>query len=655
MNRPAPAPGGLARPLGKLLLAALLVAGLPADAQTITVTSAVPAETEQGTLGLVVAIGGAGFDRGSKVAFYVTGTTNPGGVVVKSVKYRNAKSLEATIDVAPDAQVQLKFDVQVQSGTRTGKGTELFRVIEKVTGGEIPPGSATNLVVIPGEYASVRFSFTLPADDGYDASSGPIHSGMFSIRRGESAETPGCGPHTAASATAESWEDPCFVLEDLGVPTGDPGSTATVPFPTFLAPNTTYYVMVRVWDTTGRGGRGLQSALENDLANQVSFTTGDAPVTPWTSEVIDSCPPLTPSSSCSFIAPALDLDQVGSPAIRYMQTGQSSSFLLASPGESGWSIEPVWSGIDTRAQGFALDPFGNPTMSRASQSGSKFDLRFYRRTGATSDAWETEVVVAGAVGDAKGRPLAFDDVNGTPAITYTQTKGSLVTLRIAEKRGASWTSQDVAKLSATSTSSYHSLVFNGGDPAIAFRNSEANGSTFAAFAIREGGIWHSEVIADSTTIGAGWTNYGPLIAFDPTRGNFAAVVRAGRFAENNVYESRVYYCERDSSGTWSCSAVPTCDAGERAWDISLVIRPNGTAHLLHGDGYGGFVSTRTPSTDGTPGAWSKELVGWGLNDVSDLRIAPDGRLVVALATSHDETGMGSTSSLWFASRPAPSP
>src|SRR5512143_3950041 len=105
MNRPTSTRGGPARLVGLLFLAGLLLAiALPASAQVITVTSAVPDTTEQGTLGLVVAISGDGFAKGSKVDFFVTGTTNPGGIVVKSVKYKNPKALEATIDVAPDAQ-----------------------------------------------------------------------------------------------------------------------------------------------------------------------------------------------------------------------------------------------------------------------------------------------------------------------------------------------------------------------------------------------------------------------------------------------------------------------------------------------------------------------------------------------------------------------
>jgi hypothetical protein len=101
----------------------MLLLSLPAQAQTITVTSAVPDATDQGTVDLVVTISGDGFTRGAKADFFVTGTTDRGGITVKNVKYKNPKTLEATIDVAPDAQTQLKFDIQVYSNGRTGKGT----------------------------------------------------------------------------------------------------------------------------------------------------------------------------------------------------------------------------------------------------------------------------------------------------------------------------------------------------------------------------------------------------------------------------------------------------------------------------------------------------------------------------------------------------
>ena len=133
MNRPTSTRDRPAALVCLLLFAGLLLCGMPASAQDIKVISAVPDMADQGTVGLVVTIGGENFGKGSRVDFFVTGTTNPGGIAVKSVKYKNPKTLEATVDVAPDAQTELKFDIQVMSNGRTGKGTELFKVNVKVT------------------------------------------------------------------------------------------------------------------------------------------------------------------------------------------------------------------------------------------------------------------------------------------------------------------------------------------------------------------------------------------------------------------------------------------------------------------------------------------------------------------------------------------
>ena len=63
--------------VGLLAVAGLFLLALPAGAQTVTVTSAVPEATEQGTIDLVVTIGGDGFAKGARAAFYVTGLTRP--------------------------------------------------------------------------------------------------------------------------------------------------------------------------------------------------------------------------------------------------------------------------------------------------------------------------------------------------------------------------------------------------------------------------------------------------------------------------------------------------------------------------------------------------------------------------------------------------
>ena len=121
------------RKLWVALCALVLLALGPVGAASaqVQVTAADPSSATQGTISLDVTISGSGFDSTAQVQFLVTGTENPGGVVVKRVSVRNSKRIVATIDVADTAVVE-KFDIVVTlSGDRKGKGTTLFTVLKK--------------------------------------------------------------------------------------------------------------------------------------------------------------------------------------------------------------------------------------------------------------------------------------------------------------------------------------------------------------------------------------------------------------------------------------------------------------------------------------------------------------------------------------------
>ncbi len=120
-----------------------LAVSSPTLAQDIEVLAADPSSAEQETAGLVVSIHGNGFDRRSEVAFYVTGTGDQGGIAVRAVAFKGKKRLEATIDVAAAATIA-DFDVEVVSNGRRGRGTELFRVVEKGTN---PSGDGSPLTI----------------------------------------------------------------------------------------------------------------------------------------------------------------------------------------------------------------------------------------------------------------------------------------------------------------------------------------------------------------------------------------------------------------------------------------------------------------------------------------------------------------------------
>ena len=110
----------------------LVFAGLPAAAQ-IQVDSASPSAAPQGTVNLDVVITGNGFKKGATAQWFVTGTTNPGGVTVNSTTYKGATQLTANITVAPDAVIS-GFDIVVTNADRrTGKGTDKFAVTLKGT------------------------------------------------------------------------------------------------------------------------------------------------------------------------------------------------------------------------------------------------------------------------------------------------------------------------------------------------------------------------------------------------------------------------------------------------------------------------------------------------------------------------------------------
>ena len=115
--------GWLAISLGILLGAPILTTA------QIQVNSASPSAAPQGTTNLNVGISGSGFKKGAKAQWFVTGTTNPGGVTVNSTTFNNSGQVTANITIASDAVIS-GFDIAVtNTDGRTGKGTDKFAVL----------------------------------------------------------------------------------------------------------------------------------------------------------------------------------------------------------------------------------------------------------------------------------------------------------------------------------------------------------------------------------------------------------------------------------------------------------------------------------------------------------------------------------------------
>jgi len=110
-----------------------LVSGISPAAAQIQVDSASPSAAPQGTINLDVIITGNGFKKGAVAQWFVTGTTNPGGVTVNSTTFKGSTQITANITVAPDAVIS-GFDIVVtNTDRRTGKGTDKFAVTQKGT------------------------------------------------------------------------------------------------------------------------------------------------------------------------------------------------------------------------------------------------------------------------------------------------------------------------------------------------------------------------------------------------------------------------------------------------------------------------------------------------------------------------------------------
>ena len=109
-----------------------LVGSSVSTAQQIQVSSTNPNAAPQGTTSLNVTVNGKGFQKGAAAKWFVTGTTNPGGVTVNSTTFNSSTQLTANITIASDATIS-GFDVQVAAAGRTGKGSDLFAVTQKGT------------------------------------------------------------------------------------------------------------------------------------------------------------------------------------------------------------------------------------------------------------------------------------------------------------------------------------------------------------------------------------------------------------------------------------------------------------------------------------------------------------------------------------------
>jgi hypothetical protein len=157
-------------PAWPVFVALLLCVGAArsAEAQKITVKSATPASGEQGSIGLDVVITGTGFGPGAQARFVLSGTDKPDGISVRSTRYVSSSQLVATLDIA-DAASLASFDIKVTLSGRTGKGTDLFQVVQK--------GNPNVCVLEPLDTTRYQLVGQLNSAPGGQ----PLYSGAFGV------------------------------------------------------------------------------------------------------------------------------------------------------------------------------------------------------------------------------------------------------------------------------------------------------------------------------------------------------------------------------------------------------------------------------------------------------------------------------------------
>jgi hypothetical protein len=134
-------------------VAVLALTALTAAAQNVSVTSAEPSTGEQETNGLQVRVRGRGFAQNPHVEFLLDDNST-GGIVVTGAQYVSSTEILATIDIAQGATLAL-FDIRVTTNGRTGRGSDLFQVVQKGAGAGCLLQPLPSNVSLVGELNSV--------------------------------------------------------------------------------------------------------------------------------------------------------------------------------------------------------------------------------------------------------------------------------------------------------------------------------------------------------------------------------------------------------------------------------------------------------------------------------------------------------------------
>ncbi len=495
-------------PKALLLLIGVLLLSSPSFAQDPIPTAADPSSAEQETFDLEVTVTGDNFSKDSEVRFLRTGTEDPGGIHVKNVKAQGPKTLKVLIDVSAEATVD-DFDIEVMSRGRTGKGTELFRVLEKSTGSDsTPPGEIFDLRVVDSTYWSVTLEWTMPADDGFDASSGPVQTCYLKC-------APPGEPLVSCRCAGSFLEDPYSW--------GNPWSTQVcqayrdAEFP--LLQDTEYVFAVACRD---ENMFNVSEYVEVSGGRTSSFS--EVQSTEWRSQEV-------PAALDVSLGHAFDLD--GDPLIVGIFNG-STRIVRGTWNGSSWAWSPP-EDLATSSGAFAMDPWGQPAFAGVETVGRQQEGVIY--TYFDGSGWTAELV--SSLG-RKVRPaalaIAFDPTSGEPVIAYsTVGDRSGDQLYLARR-----TSSDSWEIEAIVAGAFRdiSLAFSAaGEPGVAYGwyIDEYSQPDIIDVAVKRTDGWIHETVTPSNTYNWGYFQ-----------------LESGPGSDDLWLASDSGLCERHLPGDWVC-------------------------------------------------------------------------------------------------------
>ncbi len=157
---------------GACVVAIVLGFNVQRTAAQITVTSATPNNAQQGTANLNVSVAGSGFANGATTTWYVSGTTDTGGVVVNSTTFVNSSQVVANITIPGNATVS-GYDIVVKNTSgRTGVGSDQFTINqEAVTSTVSNTDTSGNAATVQGDGLTTNsYGASIYGNDPYGCS-----------------------------------------------------------------------------------------------------------------------------------------------------------------------------------------------------------------------------------------------------------------------------------------------------------------------------------------------------------------------------------------------------------------------------------------------------------------------------------------------------